>query len=144
VRKDLAAQDVNRPDVKIGVRAGTTSEAAAASRLPKAQIVAFPTAPRLYAAVKAGEVDGALAYTPRTTIAIAESEGKLAVATGIPGLPHTVEAFAVRKGEQSLLNYLNAWDRLLEGRRLDRRAPPLLVRIARLDDAVRAAGQRAR
>lgn len=109
VRKELAGQDVNRPDVKIGVRTGTTSEAAAQARLPKAQIVAFPTAPRLYAAVKAGEVDGALAYTPRTTIAIAESEGKLAVATGIPGLPHTVEAFAVRKGEQSLLNYLNAW-----------------------------------
>jgi polar amino acid transport system substrate-binding protein len=59
--------------------------------------------------VKSGEVDGALAYTPRTSMAIAESEGRLAVATGVGGLPRTVEAFAVRKGEQGLLNYLNAW-----------------------------------
>ena len=109
VRSDLAAQDVNRADVKIGVRAGTTSEAAAQAKLPNAKIVAFPSARQLYAAAKAGEIDGALAYTPRTTMAIAESQGKLAVATGVGGLPHTVEAFAVRKGEQGLLNYLNAW-----------------------------------
>jgi polar amino acid transport system substrate-binding protein len=109
VRKALAGQDVNRADVKIGVRAGTSSEAAARNRLPQAQIVAFPTARKLYDAVKAGEVDGAFAYAPRTTMAVAQSEGKLDVATGIGALPHTVEAFAVRKGEQSLLNFLNAW-----------------------------------
>ena len=109
VRKELAGQDVNRPDVKIGVVAATTAESAAQSRLPNAKTVAFASARELYAAAKAGEVDGALAYTPRTTMAIAQSEGKLAVATGVGGLPHTVEGFAVRKGEQGLLNYLNAW-----------------------------------
>jgi len=100
---------VNRPDVKIGVMAATTAEAAAQTKLPNAKTVAFSSARELYAAAKSGEVDGALAYTPRTTMAIAQSEGKLAVATGVAGLPHTVEGFAVRKGEQSLLNYLNAW-----------------------------------
>jgi polar amino acid transport system substrate-binding protein len=109
VRKDLAAQDVNRAGVKVGVRAGTTSEAAARNRLPQAEIVAFPTARKLYEAAKAGEVDGAFAYAPRTTMAVAQSEGRLAVATGVGELPRTVEAFAVRKGEQSLLNFLNAW-----------------------------------
>ena len=59
--------------------------------------------------MKAGDVDGALAYSPRTTLAVADSEGKLTMATGIGALPRTVEGFAVRKGEQSLLNYLNAW-----------------------------------
>jgi len=67
------------------------------------------SARQLYDAAKAGEIDGALAYAPRTTIAVAESQGKLAVATGVGKLPQTVEAFAIRKGEQSLLNYLNAW-----------------------------------
>ena len=109
LRKDLAGQDVNRPDVKIGVRAGTTTEATASSRFANAKIMSYATTRELYAAVKAGEVDGALAYTPRTTLAVAESEGKLAVATGVGALPHTVEGFAVRKGEQGLLNYLNAW-----------------------------------
>ena len=109
VRQELAGQDVNRADVRIGVRAGSTSEAAANARLPNAKILTFTSARQLYDAAKAGEIDGALAYAPRTTIAVAESQGKLAVATGVGNLPHTVEAFAVRKGEQSLLNYLNAW-----------------------------------
>ena len=109
VRKDLAAQDVNRADVRIGVRAGSTTEAAASAKLPNAKILTFTSARQLYDAAKAGEIDGALAYAPRTTIAVAESQGKLAVATGVGSLPHTVEAFAIRKGEQSLLNYLNAW-----------------------------------
>lgn len=109
VRQDLAGQDANHADVKIGVRAGTTAEAAASARFPDAKIVSFATAPQLYAALNAGEVDGALAYAPRTTIAVAQSRGKLAVATRVGALPHTVEAFAVRRGEQSLVNYLNAW-----------------------------------
>jgi polar amino acid transport system substrate-binding protein len=109
VRKELAAGDINRAEVKIGVVAGTTAEAAASNKLPNAKAVVFPTARELYAALRAGEVDGALAYAPRTTIAVAQSEGKLATATGVNGLPHTVEAFAVRRGEQGLINYLNAW-----------------------------------
>jgi polar amino acid transport system substrate-binding protein len=64
---------------------------------------------KLYAALKDGQVDGALAYVPRTTLAVAQSDGKFAVATSVEGLPHTVEAFAVRRGEQGLLNFLNAW-----------------------------------
>jgi len=109
VRKDLAAQDVNRADVRIGARAGTTTEAAARSRLPLATISTYPTERELYAALKDGSVDGALAYAPRSTVAVAQTEGRFAVSTGIAGLPHTVEAFAVRKGEQELLNFLNAW-----------------------------------
>jgi polar amino acid transport system substrate-binding protein len=109
VHKDLAAQDIDRADLKIGARAGTTGEAAARNRLPKTQIVAFPDERSLYAALRAGAVDGALAYSPRTTMAVAQSEGKLAVATGVTELPHTVEGFAVRKGEQGMLNFLNAW-----------------------------------
>lgn len=109
VRKDLVGQDVNRADLKIGARAGTTSEAAARGRFPKAQIMPFDDERKLYAAMKDGQVDGALAYVPRTTIAVAQSEGKFAVATSVQGLPHTVEAFAVRRGEQGLLNFLNAW-----------------------------------
>lgn len=109
VRKDLAAQDLDRAEVKIGARAGTTAEAAARHRLPKAQLVAFPDERSLYAALRAGAVDGALAYSPRTTMAVAQADGKFAVATGVAELPHTVEGFAVRKGEPGMLNFLNAW-----------------------------------
>jgi len=109
VRKDLVGQDVNRADLKIGARAGATTEAAARTRFPKAQITPFDDERKLYAALKDGQVDGALAYAPRTTVAVAQSEGRFAVATSVEGLPHTVEAFAVRRGEQGLLNFLNAW-----------------------------------
>jgi polar amino acid transport system substrate-binding protein len=107
-RADLGGRDLNRADVTLGARTGGTTEATARVRFPQAKIVTFPTERLLYEALKAGQVDGALAYVPRTSVAVAQSDGKLAV---IPGaeLPHTVEAFAVRKGEQPLLNFLNAW-----------------------------------
>ena len=68
----------------------------------------FPTERALYEALKGEQLDGALAYVPRTSVAVAQSEGKLAVMPSAR-LPHTVEAFAIRKGEQPLLNFLNAW-----------------------------------
>jgi polar amino acid transport system substrate-binding protein len=107
-RTELAGRDLNRPEVTLGVRLGTTNEAAARARLPQAKIATFPTERALYEGMKAGQVDGALAYSPRTTFAIAQSEGKFAAVAGIV-LPNTVEGFAVRKGEQPFLNFLNAW-----------------------------------
>jgi polar amino acid transport system substrate-binding protein len=107
-RADLAGRDLNRADVTLGARTGGTTEATARGRFPQAKIATFPTERLLYEALKAGQVDGALAYVPRTSIAVAQSEGKLAVMPSAL-LPHTVEAFAVRKGEQPLLNFLNAW-----------------------------------
>jgi len=109
VRKDLAGQDPDRADFKLGARAGTTAEAAARGRFGKAQVMPYDDERKLYAALKDGQVDGALAYVPRTTIAVAQSDGRFAVAPQVTGLPRTVEAFAVRRGEQSLLNFLNAW-----------------------------------
>ena len=107
-RADLGGRDLNRADVTLGARTGGTTEATAHIRFPQAKIVTFPTERLLYEALKAGQVDGALAYVPRTSMAVAQSEGRLAVMPGAQ-LPHTVEAFAVRKGEQPLLNFLNAW-----------------------------------
>jgi polar amino acid transport system substrate-binding protein len=49
-----------------------------------------------------------MAFRPRTTFAVADSQGALTVMTGVT-LPSTVEGFAVRKGEPGLLNFLNAW-----------------------------------
>ena len=105
-RRDLS--DLNRADVTLGARTSGTTETTARARFPQAKIMTFPTERALYEALKAGQVDGALAYVPRTSVAVAQSEGKLAVMPSAP-LPHTVEAFAVRKGEQPLVNFLNAW-----------------------------------
>jgi polar amino acid transport system substrate-binding protein len=107
-RADLAGRDLNRADVTLGARTGGTTETTARARFPQAKIMTFPTERALYEALKAGQVDGALAYIPRTSVAVAQSEGKLAVMPSAQ-LPHTVEAFAIRKGEQPLLNFLNAW-----------------------------------
>ncbi|HEY3180087.1 MAG TPA: transporter substrate-binding domain-containing protein [Casimicrobiaceae bacterium] len=107
-RADLAVRDLNRADMTLGARAGGTTEASARARFPQAKVVTFPTDRALYGALKVGQVDGALAYVPRTSVAVAQSEGKLAVVAGT-SLPHTVEGFAIRKGEQPLLNFLNAW-----------------------------------
>jgi len=109
VRKDLAAQDVNRADIKIGARTGATPEATAHARFPQAQTVPFSDERSLYAALKDGKIDGALAYIPRTTMVVAQAEGALAVATSVSSLPSTVEGFAVRKGEPGFINFLNAW-----------------------------------
>lgn len=107
-RADLAGSDLNRADVTLGARTGGTTEATARARFPQAKIMSFPTERLLYEALKARQVDGALAYVPRTSVAVAQSEGKLAVMPSAE-LPRTAEAFAVRKGEQPLLNFLNAW-----------------------------------
>src|SRR6266480_2896136 len=107
-RADLARRDLDRGDVTLGARTGGTTETTARARFPQAKIMTFPNERTLYEALKAGQVDGALAYVPRTSVAVAQSEGKLAVMPSVH-LPHTVEAFAVRKGEQPLLNFLNAW-----------------------------------
>ena len=105
-RRDLS--DLNRADVTLGARTGGTTETTASARFPQAKIMTFPTERALYEALKGEQLDGALAYVPRTSVAVAQSEGKLAVMPSAR-LPHTVEAFAIRKGEQPLLNFLNAW-----------------------------------
>jgi polar amino acid transport system substrate-binding protein len=107
-RADLAGSDLNRADLTLGARTGGSTETTARARFPQAKIMTFPTERALYEALKAGQVDGALAYVPRTSVAVAQSEGKLAVMPSAQ-LPHTVEAFAIRKGEQPFLNFLNAW-----------------------------------
>ena len=85
VRKDLAGQDVNRrrrEDRR--ARGRRRRKRPLSARLSQSADRRVPRPSRgSTRQLKAGEVDGALAYTPRTTIAIAESEGRLAVATGI-------------------------------------------------------------
>ena len=107
-RADLAGRDLDRSDITIGVRAGGAPESVARSRFPRASIVTFPGQRALHEALRSGKVDAALAYSPRTTFAVANAQGALAVMTAV-SLPSSVEGFAVRKGEQGLLNYLNAW-----------------------------------
>jgi polar amino acid transport system substrate-binding protein len=107
-RVDQAERGFDRPDFALGVRAGGAEEATAQARFPNARIVTFPRERPLYEALKEGKVDGALGYSPRTAFAAADSGGRLAEMSEM-ALPQAVEAFAVRKGEQGLLNFLNAW-----------------------------------
>lgn len=106
-RADFATRSLDRPDVTLGVRAGGATEAAARSRFSQARIVTFRGERALYEALKEGKVDGALAYSPRAAFAVADSAGRLAMMTA--ALPHSVEGFAIRRGEPGFVNFLNAW-----------------------------------
>ena len=139
VRKELPARRKPSRREDSACARGRRRKRPPSARLPKAQIVAFPTAPRLYAAVKAGEVDGALAYTPARRCDRGVRRASLRWRPASPDC-RTRSRRLQCAGRAELVELSQRMDRVLDGRRLARRAPPLLVRIARLDTALHRRG----
>ena len=133
------------PDIKIGVRAGGDTGSGRAFALSAAQHRHVSRASAaLYAAVRAGKVDGALAYSPRTTMAVANAEGKLAVATGDRRCRAPSRDSPCARASRDLLNYLNAWIAYWKADGWIDERSALLVRIARLDARASSARGRGR
>jgi polar amino acid transport system substrate-binding protein len=108
-KQDVARTDWNNADVVLGARAGTTAEVAAAEQFPLARTVSFDTDAEMFGALDNGKVVGVLAFAPQPQIRMAIRPDTVAVAAGADRLANAVDGFAVRKGEPSLVNFLDAW-----------------------------------
>ena len=106
--------DFNKAEITIGVRSGTTAAKVAARAFSNAKIEPFEVESTLYEAVRNGNLHALVGSSPRPAmeplrfpedvyLPMENNEEKPEY------LARTAEGFAVRKGNQSLLNYLNAW-----------------------------------
>ncbi|MBS0319349.1 MAG: transporter substrate-binding domain-containing protein [Proteobacteria bacterium] len=123
-KQDAGRADWNSAGVVIGARAGTVSESAAAAHFPLAEVMPFARDAPMFAALDSGKIGALLASAPQGMIRMAIKPDTVVIAQA-SGLADTAEGFAVRKGEPSLVNFLNAWivywraDGWLEARRHD-------------------------
>jgi polar amino acid transport system substrate-binding protein len=91
------------------MRGGGVAEEIARTNFPQATLKTFDNERQAFDALEAGTVTGVLTFSPRTNFEMARAPDKFARGTTGRLLPQTVEAFAVRKGEPSLREFLTAW-----------------------------------
>ncbi|MFM4702697.1 transporter substrate-binding domain-containing protein [Aeromonas bivalvium] len=118
LRKELAGaiksyQDLNDPKYKIAVKLGTTGEQAVKRMIPKATLLQYETQDDAKLEVVNGKVDAFIYDLPYN--AIFASENKAAVVH--LASPFTFEplAWAIRKGDQDTLNWMNNYLRQIKG-----------------------------
>jgi len=99
---------VNQKSVKIGATAGTISAEVSHQLFYSAQILEFPSIKALFGELQAGNIDAMVISQPFPHLAAAEAPDTYVEPLHEP-LHTQVEAMAVQQGNQSLLNFLNAW-----------------------------------
>jgi polar amino acid transport system substrate-binding protein len=107
-------EDFNKAGMIIGVRPETTGYTVAARLFPEAELKPFDDEAAMYEALSNGDVQAVVGSSPRPTIEAMHAPDQVYLPmTNSAGreetLAKTMEGFAVRKGNQSLLNFLNAW-----------------------------------
>ncbi len=106
------AADFNRPDVKIGVRLGSTSVPAVRKFMPKAEMLQFNEEPALYQELLNGKIHAVVASAPTPAFQAVKYPERL-FAINEP-LSKELIGFAVRKSDYDTLNYFNNWIRQVE------------------------------
>lgn len=101
-------ENLNRPDVAIGVIGGTVSEDAARQIFPKASIKLFSEETKAEDALVKGLLHGYVRAEPVPRFLALQHPKEVDVPISKP-LVATREAFAVRRGDNDFINYLNAW-----------------------------------
>jgi len=101
-------ENLNRPDVAIGVIGGTVSEDAARQIFPKASIKLFSEEAKAEEALVKGLLHGYVRAEPVPRFLALQYPKDVDVPISKP-LIATREAFAVRRGDNDFINYLNAW-----------------------------------
>jgi polar amino acid transport system substrate-binding protein len=99
---------LNKKDFVVGVVADTFSVGLAQQLYDIATVKTFPDAATAEQELIAGKLHGYLTSVPEANILAARFPGQLAVPLARP-LIGSVSAFAVKRGNQALLNFLNAW-----------------------------------
>ncbi len=100
--------DLNQSDIVIAAVTGTKSYSIADMFFDKATIKAYATPALAETEVLEGRAHVYLAGMPAARYLARRASDKVDVPVDKPLLAHS-EAIAVRKGEQGLLNFLNAW-----------------------------------
>lgn len=112
----------NRPEVRVGVTEGTTSESLAKANFPQASIQTYPEERALLDDLVHGKLTAAIADKPRLDILTKLFPDAVSFPPVSP-LGTFPAAFAVRRGDMGFVNFLDSWiyarsaDRWLAGRR---------------------------
>jgi polar amino acid transport system substrate-binding protein len=99
---------LNKKDFVVGVVADTFSVSLAQQLYDVATVKSFPDAASAEEALIAGQLHGYLTSVPEANVLAARFPEQLATPLARP-LVGSVSAFAVKRGNQALLNFLNAW-----------------------------------
>jgi len=100
--------ELNDPDIIIATVADTLAEGVCHTLFDQASVNVFPTQELAEKEVLEGRAHAYLAGMPEVRFLVLKNSGKLDLPVAEPLLASS-EALAVKKGEQELLNFLNAW-----------------------------------
>jgi polar amino acid transport system substrate-binding protein len=101
-------EDMRHKTVSVGAVSGTVSEKMAKRLFAKSTIQLFSTQQDAEAAVLKGDIHAYVASNPAPSFLALRYPDKVDTPLDKP-LYSTREAFAVRKGDQDMVNFLNAW-----------------------------------
>ncbi len=108
--KSLA--DFNRPEIILAIRQGTTAVDAANKYMPKAQQRLFDQEAQTIQEVLGGRAHAVVASDPFPAFQALKYPDKLVLPLPEPFTREPI-AFAVRKGDQDFLNFLDGWIRMV-------------------------------
>ncbi len=101
-------EELNSPDITIAVVKGTLAHGVTTTLFDRADIKVFATAVEAGNACVEGDADAYLASLTQTRFLAMNHSDKVDLPVKKPLLA-SKEAIAIKKGEQELLNFLNAW-----------------------------------
>jgi len=99
---------LNDPSVSLAYLIGGVSGYVAQTAFPDADLKGHATRAESFKAVTDGEIDGVVSSDPFYRYVVAEDPERFVLADEEP-LYRTIEAFAVQRGEDALIDELNAW-----------------------------------
>lgn len=106
--KGRSREQFDRPEIAIGVRKGSHSEATARRDFPKARITTFDADGPMFSALIDGSIAAVVAASPVPGYLVAAYPKILTKPLSAP-LAKRHEAFALMRGDPDLLAFLNAW-----------------------------------
>ena len=106
--KFTGLENLNQPDIKIGVVAGTVAEDLARRIFPKANIQSFQKSEQAVQSLIQAKVHGYVEHNPIPTFLALDHPGKVDEPLSEPLLA-TKAGLAVNKGDPDFINFLNAW-----------------------------------
>jgi polar amino acid transport system substrate-binding protein len=101
-------EDLNQPGITVATVEGTFSAGLAAELFDVAKLTTFPDREAAEAELIAGRAHALLTSVPDARILAKRHPDTVALPLPVP-LVRSVAGFAVKRGNQALLNYLNAW-----------------------------------
>lgn len=108
MRNVSSLDDLDDGRVVINVVSDTLALSVSRTFFPDAEVKIFKTAEEAEAELLAGHAHAYLASEPEVNFLALQSDGRIYVPVAEPMMASS-EALAVKRGEQELLNFLNAW-----------------------------------